>query len=53
MKELERFNIFHLGKNVLCNEGIDRKCKITVFSMCFKKLPLYGAETWTCVKRGN
>jgi hypothetical protein len=35
----------------LWNKDTDRKCKITIFNMYFKKLLLYGAETWTCTKR--
>jgi hypothetical protein len=32
---------------------MDRKCKTTVYSMCFKKILLYRVETWTCIKRGE
>jgi hypothetical protein len=33
------------------NRDIDRKCKTTIYKVYFKKIPLYGAETWTFTKR--
>jgi hypothetical protein len=40
-----------LTKSLLWNKNNDRKCKITIYNMYFKKILLYGAETWTCTKR--
>jgi hypothetical protein len=40
-----------VAKSLLGNKDTDRKCKIKVYNVYFKKLLLYGAETWTCTKR--
>jgi hypothetical protein len=42
---------YHLIKSILWNKDIDGNCKTTVYKMHFKKMLLYGAETWTCTKR--
>jgi hypothetical protein len=36
---------------LLWNKDVDRKFKITIFSVYFKKILLYGAETRTSTKR--
>jgi hypothetical protein len=42
---------YHLAKSLLWNKDVDRQCKVTIFNMYFKKLLLYGAETWTYTER--
>jgi hypothetical protein len=42
--------LYHLIQSIW-NKDIDRKCKTTVYIVFFKKILLYGVETWTCTKR--
>jgi hypothetical protein len=39
----------HLIKSILWNK--DTKCETTIYKVYFKKILLYGAETWTCTKK--
>jgi hypothetical protein len=38
---------YHLATSLLWNNDIDRKYKITVYNVSFKKILLYGAKTWS------
>jgi hypothetical protein len=40
-------------KSLLWNKDVDKKCKITKYNVYFKKMILYGAETWECTERGK
>jgi hypothetical protein len=36
---------------LLRNQDINEKCKLDIFEIYFKRILLYGAETWTTTKR--
>jgi hypothetical protein len=38
---------YHLATSLLRNNDIDRKYKLTVYNVSFKKILLYGAKTWS------
>jgi hypothetical protein len=42
---------YHLVKSLKWNKDIDRKYKITIYNMYFKKIQLYGTETQTYTMR--
>jgi hypothetical protein len=44
-------NFHHLVKDLIRNRDINNKCKINIYKVYFKKILLYGAESWTCTKR--
>jgi hypothetical protein len=40
-----------LAKGLIRNRDINNKCKIDIYKVYFKKILLYGAESWMCTKR--
>jgi hypothetical protein len=44
-------NFYHLVKGLIRNRDINNKCKIDTYKVYFKKILLYGAESWTCTKK--
>ena len=43
--------MYHHVKGLLRNKDINDECEIDVFEMCFKKIILYGAQTWIKTKK--
>jgi hypothetical protein len=44
-------NFHHLVKGLIRNRDINNKCKIDIYKVYFKKILLYGAESWMCTER--
>jgi hypothetical protein len=42
---------YHLVKGLIGNRYKNNKCKIDIYKVYFKKILLYGAESWTCTKK--
>jgi hypothetical protein len=42
---------YHLVKGLIINKDIDEKFKFNILKIDFKRILIFGAETWTITKR--
>ena len=45
--------LYYLVKGLLRKKDVNEKCKLDVFKIYFKRILVYGADTWTTKREDN